>query len=112
MKRASFYLSVFILGIFATLISGCETTPLESCEQDEICTGKSVTACCNETECYYEYNGVKYGDDAQSLAQLAKDLGCTFSGLATYDEDLQDIILRLESLHEIVRTQTINKSGK
>ena len=109
MKRASFYLSVFILGVFVALISGCETTPLESCEQEEICTGKSVTACCNETECYYEYNGVKYGDDAESLARLAKDLGCTFSGLATYDEDIQDLILRLEALREISRTAISDK---
>ena len=110
MKRSSFYLSVFILGIFVALISGCETTPLESCEQDEICTGKSVTACCSDTDgCYYEYNGKKYGDDAESLAQLAKDLGCTFSGLATYDEDIQDLILRLEALREISRTAISNK---
>jgi hypothetical protein len=104
MKRVTFYLSVLLLGMFLTYVSGCTTTPLESCEEDEICTGKTVTACCNEDECYYEYNGVKYGDDPASLAKLANDLGCTFSASASYETDIKDLILRLESLREIART--------
>jgi hypothetical protein len=104
MKRTAFYLSTLLLGIFFVFISGCSTTPEETCEQDEICAGKTVTACCNENECYYEYNGVKYGDDPASRAKLANDLGCTFSASASYDADIKDLILRLEALREIART--------
>ena len=105
MKRTPFYLSVFILGIFVALISACEITPEESCEEDEICAGKTVTVCCDEIECYYEYNGVKYGDDAASLERLANDLGCTYTGIAAYETEIKDLILRLESLAEIAGTK-------
>ena len=104
MKRFSFYLSILILGVFISLVSGCDLESLETCEEEEICTGKFVTACCNDTECYYMYNGKKYGDDAESLTQLAKDLGCTFSGLPKYDEEIGDLILRLTALKELAKT--------
>ena len=110
MKRAKIYLQIIFLGLFMTIISGCTTTPEESCEQDEICTGKTVTACCTETSCYYEYNGVQYGDDAESLAKLAAALGCTNASAVTFKEDISDLILRLEALGEIARTQSISNS--
>lgn len=109
MKRATFYLSVFFLGIFLVFVSGCETTPTESCEQDEICTGKTVTACCTTTSCYYEFNGIQYGDDAESLARLAAALGCAQASAATFKEDIGDLILRIEALGEIARSQNLNK---
>lgn len=109
MKRATFYLSVFFLGIFLVFVSGCETTPTESCEQDEICTGKTVTACCTATSCYYEFNGIQYGDDAESLARLAAALGCAQASAATFKEDIGDLILRIEALGEIARSQNLNK---
>ncbi len=105
MKRATFYLSVLFLGVFIAIVSGCTTTPTESCEEDEICSGKKVTACCSDTECYYEYNGVKYGDDAASLAKLTTDLGCTQASLPTYKEDIADLVLRLQALGEIAKTK-------
>jgi hypothetical protein len=109
MKKATFYLPVFVLGLFLIFISGCVTTPEESCEQDEICAGKTVTVCCTDTNCYYEYNGVKYGDDTESLAALAAALGCTQASAPTFKEDISDLVLRLESLGEIARSQSINK---
>jgi hypothetical protein len=108
MKRATFYLSVLLLGVFLAFVSGCSTTPEETCEQDEICTGKTVTACCTEAECYYEYNGVKYGTDAQSMTSLAVALGCTQASALTYKEDISDIILRLEALGEIAKTNQLS----
>lgn len=104
MKKTAFYLPAFLLVLFFAFISGCETVPQETCEQDEICVGKSVTACCSDSNCYYEYNGVQYGDDAQSLANLAAALGCTYTGSANYEQEIKDIILRIESLGEIART--------
>lgn len=103
-KASSFILIVSLFGFFLTFISGCETTPPESCEQDEICTGKSVTACCTDANCYYEYNGVQYGDDATSLASLAVALGCTQASAPTYKEDIDYLVLRLQTLGEIART--------
>lgn len=104
MKKAnSFFLTVFLFGFFLIFISGCDTTPTESCEQDEICTGKSVTACCSDADCYYEFNGVQYGDDAASMASLAVALGCTQASAPTYQEDIDDLVLRLQALGEIAR---------
>ncbi|HRX12849.1 MAG TPA: hypothetical protein P5210_14405 [Draconibacterium sp.] len=103
MKKAAFYLPAFVFGLLLVIISGCTTTPVENCEQDEICTGKTVTACCNEDECYYEFNGVKYGNDAASMAKLATDLGCTQASAPNFKEEIGDLILRLEALGEIAR---------
>lgn len=102
MKQTTFYLAALVFTFFS-LLSGCTTTPEESCEQDEICSGKMVTACCTTTECYYEYNGVKYGDDDASMAQLAAALGCTSAMADTYQDDLDRLILRLQSLSEIAQ---------
>lgn len=110
MKKAKFFLPIILLGLFIAFISGCTTTPTESCEQDEICTGKTVTACCTDTNCYYEYNGVKYGDDAESKAKLAAALACSQANAPTYKEDISDLVLRLEALSEIARTQSISNS--
>ena len=106
MKKIKIYLPIILLGLFIVFSSGCETTPAESCEQDEICSGKTVTACCTETSCYYEYNGVQYGDDAESLARLAAALGC--ASALNYKEEIDNLILRLEALGEIARNQSIS----
>lgn len=108
MKKAKIYLPFFLIGLFFAFVSGCETTPTESCEQDEICTGKTVTACCTDNNCYYEYNGVEYGDDTESMAKLAAALGCTQASAPTFKEDIDYLILRLEALGEIARTQKLN----
>ena len=108
MKRAKIYLPIILLGLFIAFIPGCATTPEESCEQDEICTGKTVTACCTDTNCYYEYNGVEYGDDKESMAKLAAALGCTSAIAPNYKEEISDLVLRIEALGEIARTQSIS----
>jgi len=105
MKRAKIYLPIVLLGLFIVFMSGCDTTPTESCEQDEICVGKTVTACCSDNNgCYYEYNGVEYADDAESMAKLAAALGCTQASALTYKEDIKYLVLRLEALGELART--------
>ncbi len=104
MKKARIYLPIFLMGLFFVWISGCTETPVETCAQDEICTGKSVTACCTDTKCYYQYNGVEYGDDAASLAQLAAALGCAQASSSTYESEIEDLVLRLEALSEIAQS--------
>lgn len=110
MTRTPFYYSVFILLTFVALISGCDMETLETCEEDEICTGKFVTACCNEVECYYMYDGKKYGDDADSLTQLAKDLGCTFSGMSNYETEIGNLVLQINALGEFAKSNISKKN--
>jgi hypothetical protein len=74
MKKTIFLLSAILLGIAVTTWYSCETDPEETCEQDEICEAKFVTACCTDNECVYKYNGKEYSED--QVGQLAKDLGC------------------------------------
>lgn len=107
MKKYKFLLPLVVLGLFFIFNAGCEVEPVESCEQDEICTGKSVTACCTETECYYTFNDKKYGDDAESLAQLATDLGCATASGANYQEDIEILIYKLAVLSEKARLKTL-----
>ena len=108
MKKPAFYFSVLLMGTFLAFVSGCTSTPQESCEQDEICTGKTVTACCSDIECYYEFNGVKYGDDTESVAKLATDLGCTQASAPGFKEEIGDLILRLQALGETAKTNQKN----
>jgi hypothetical protein len=109
MKKAKLYSPSFFLGMFLILISACLPENQQSCEVDEICDGKSVQACCTDVRCYYIYNGVEYGDDAASLERLATALGCAKSGSLTFKEDIDDLVLRLEALGEIARTQAIKE---
>lgn len=107
MKKRGSLLSIMILAIGFAFTTGCDSTPQESCEQDEICTGKSVTACCTDNECYYTFDGKKYGDDAESLAELAAALGCTNGSLPTYEQDLNSIYERLAILSEMAHLSFI-----
>jgi hypothetical protein len=99
-KRVLLLLPVVALfGIILFSQIGCDSNPLESCEQEEICTGKSVTACCTEgSSCKYTFNGKVYSED--ELTQLAKDLGCTSRKSTCYDEEIVELVSRLEALME------------
>jgi len=107
MKKEIISASLILLVMFLFFLSACVTDPLETCEEDEICEGKTVQACCTDTRCYYLYNGIEYGDDAASLERLAAALGCAKAGSVTYNKDMEDLILRLEALSDIARTQTV-----
>jgi hypothetical protein len=105
MKKIIYILSVVLLGIMATWYS-CETDPEETCQQDEICEGKYVTACCTENECVYKYNGKEYTED--QLDELAEDLGCgSASGVliksGSQEYDLSDVIEKLKALMDRVK---------
>jgi hypothetical protein len=104
MKKSVIFLSTLLLGVFLVFVSGCDTTPEEECVQEEMCSGKTVTACCDESNCYFEYNGKIYGDDAESTEELLEDLGCTNTTMATYESDKRDLVLRLQALRDGVRT--------
>lgn len=106
MKKLKQVFPTLFVGIAFFILSACATTPEESCEQDEICSGKTVTACCTDDECYYTYDGVKYGDDPASLLELAKALGCTSATSPEFDHDIQQIMSRLVGLSEVAQ---INK---
>lgn len=105
MKRNFLSAAVLLTVVFLAFVSGCEPIADETCEQDEICTGKSVTVCCSDSGCYYQYNGIQYADDPQSLAKLAADLGCTYALNPNYEQEIKDIILKLEALGEYTRSK-------
>jgi hypothetical protein len=105
MKKKIFLLSFIFLGILIATYYSCETDPEETCEQDEICEGQFVTACCTETECVYKYNGKEYTED--QLDQLAEELGCGAAvGVlksGSQEDDLSAVIEKLKALMARVR---------
>jgi hypothetical protein len=112
MKKTFYLLSVILLGILVTTWYSCEAVPEETCEQDEICENKFVTACCTENECVYKYNGKEYTED--QIDQLAEDLGCGTSAVVlksgSQENDLSGVIGQLKTL--MGRVQKRIKAGK
>ena len=109
MKKAFLLLSIVFLGLLLTTYYSCETDPEETCEQDEICENKFVTACCTEDECVYKYNGKEYTED--QLGQLAEDLVCaSVKALKSGSDDLSGVIENLKAL--MIRVQESTKSVK
>ena len=105
MKKAFLLLSIVFLGLLLTTYYSCETDPEETCEQDEICENKFVTACCTEDECVYKYNGKEYTED--QLGQLAEDLGCaSVKALKSGSDDLSGVIEKLKALMSRVQEST------
>lgn len=105
MKKTIFLISFVLLAILVTTYYSCEKILEEICEQDEICEGKFVTACCTEDECVYKYNGKEYTED--QLDQLAEDLGCASAvGVlksGSQEDELSAVIEKLEALMSRVR---------
>ncbi|MBN2347796.1 MAG: hypothetical protein JXJ22_03100 [Bacteroidales bacterium] len=98
MKKGLIAFSLFLFGSLAVMMTSCETKPVESCEQDEICTAKFVTACCTDDKCYYIYNGTEYPSD--DIDQLADDLGCSAARAKSteYESDKAAVIEQLYKL--------------
>lgn len=105
MKKTFYLLSAVLFGMLVTIWYSCETDPEETCEQDEICENKFVTACCTENECVYKYNGKEYSED--QIDQLAEDLGCASAvGVlksGSQEEDLSAVVEKLKALMSRVR---------
>jgi len=116
MKKGLLFLGVLFIGGVIAFSTGCEEDPEESCQQDEICTLENgemgtVTACCTDGEdCYFTYNGKKYPDTDEGVADLIKDLGCvSLTKKSTKPENGYDYVkARLESLLEEARIFSMN----
>jgi hypothetical protein len=113
MKKSSFLLFVIFAGILVTALLSCQDDPKETCLQDEFCTSKMVTACCDDNNvCVYKYNGKEYTEDEKD--QLALDLGCgnvknaLKSGGQT--NDLSEIVAQLKALMTKVHDLTKSKN--
>jgi hypothetical protein len=109
MKKSISLLSVILLGILVTMIFSCKKDSKETCQQDEICTEKFVTACCTDSVCVYKYNGHEYTED--QVGQLADDLGCTSKKALKStgeEDDLSDVVSQLKAL--MSRVQNLTKS--
>jgi len=97
MKAVNLLFVLFTIGLLSITLSNCgETESPESCAQDEICTGKSVTTCCTNDACVYKYNGKDYQED--ELDQLADDLGCTSGGARVASEEKEQLKDQLRAL--------------
>jgi hypothetical protein len=104
MKKPIYIISVVLLLLFTTTWYSCELVPEETCELDEICQDKFVTACCTENECVYKYQGKEYTED--QLDQLEADLGCgTAMALKSggLSDDSSAVIEQLKALMERVK---------
>jgi hypothetical protein len=109
MKKSISLLSAVLAGILVTTIFSCQDTPKETCLQDEFCTSKMVTACCDDNNvCVYKYNGKEYTEDEKD--QLAIDLGCgTGKGALKSTgqvDDYSDIVAQLKALMNKVKGLT------
>jgi hypothetical protein len=102
MKKTIFLIAVLFITVLAATWYSCgDTNPLETCEQDEICTDKYVTACCTNNVCVYKYNGNVYTEN--QLDDLATELGCSSVKSAGEDDDMSGVINSLKALLDRVR---------
>jgi hypothetical protein len=102
MKKSIILLSLLSITAFFIAIYSCKVDSKETCQQDEICTSKFVSACCTNDVCTYTYDGKEYSED--EIDQLAKDLGCGGSALSYKSAgDLQSVVVRLKELMSRVR---------
>lgn len=87
-------LTFLLMGLFAVSLTNCSEEDEEVCEQDEICASESVTTCCDNDVCTWQYDGRTYSED--ELAQLASDLGCT-SAVADLIPSLQALAAKAQA---------------
>ncbi len=97
MKKKKLFAFIALIGAVLLVGQSCASDG-EECSQEEICSGKSVSSCCDDDGCYFTYNGTRY--DESEIDQLAIDLGCT---TATNVEELKIIKEQLLFLSESVR---------
>ncbi len=88
----------------------CETTPAESCEQQDMndimsCGAeKIVEVCCTEgAACVYHFNGKDYPDSSDGLNDLADALGCNYKSSEANEAQRELIIKHLIELMERAR---------
>lgn len=106
MKKISFKSLLLIISSIFLITVSCEEIAPETCQEDEICDGKSVQACCTATiddgyDCVYKYDGKEYPDsDIDVLADL---LGCADTKSTSFEKDNEAIIAALQELMDRVR---------
>ena len=103
MKKTILILGIIIIGTLITVWNACETDSKETCQQDEICTDKFVTACCTDNDCVYKYNGKEYAES--EIDQLATELGCSAKKSTGENDDLSGVIERLKALMDRVHEE-------
>ncbi|UXP33831.1 hypothetical protein N6H18_07700 [Reichenbachiella agarivorans] len=99
MKNVRIFGLLLVFGLTAVMLTNCDSAvdALESCSQEEICPSKDVTACCDNKECVYKYDGKEYPED--DIDQLADDLGCGSSSNARVaSTEGAELIGRLQDL--------------
>ena len=116
MKKKLFLLSFLAVVTIVLFTVGCETDPVEHCEEEEICEGHEVTTCCTDDNgditCVYHYNGKEYTED--QLDELSEDLGCvSTSSVVLKSTDcgmtIEDVKLKLVELMELTHAGLRNE---
>ncbi len=75
MKKV-YYFPLLLLVILGAVQYGCKEEADEICQSFDAQCGSAVpaTTCCTDDECYYEFNGKKYANDADGMDALIADM--------------------------------------
>ena len=76
MKQKIYFLPAILLILLGALHYGCEEEADEICQSfDAQCDSPELaTTCCADDQCYYEYKGKKYENDAAGMEALIADM--------------------------------------
>ncbi len=76
MKTKIYFLPAMLLFLLGAVQYGCEEEADEICQSfDAQCDSPQLaTTCCTDDQCYYEYNGKKYKNDADGMEELIADM--------------------------------------
>ena len=96
MKNKIYFLPALLLIMLGAIQYGCKEEADEICQSfDAECNSPELaTTCCTDDQCYYEYNGERYENDAAGMEQLIAAMCGTDEEQAT--ASTQSIQLRLE----------------
>lgn len=98
MKKKIYLLPAFLLALLGAVHYGCEKEAEEICQSfDAQCNSPELaTTCCTDDQCYYEYDGKRYENDADGMEDLIADMCGT--------DDEQTATAKIEArLHEQTR---------
>lgn len=76
MKKKIYLLPAFLLALLGAIHYGCEKEAEEICQSfDAQCNSPELaTTCCTDDQCYYEYDGKRYENDADGMEGLIADM--------------------------------------
>lgn len=107
MKKS--YVLIVALFVSTLLMNACgdkepEEGELESCKQIVACEEKFMTFCCDDDlNCHYEVDGNQFPDTEEGKSAAAEATTCEAKKSVSEEENLKNIIEKLEALRAEVR---------